>query len=110
MSDRRQFPVSRPASRHTDLLLRSTLALLVTCPSTTAGQSLPVGVDTTAEREELPLIPARTARFEVTEGTWMSLDVSPDGQTIVFDLLGDLYTLPIRGGTARHLTKGLAIN
>ena len=41
-------------------------------------------------------------------GTWMSLDVSPDGQTIVFDLLGDLYTLPIAGGKATRLTSGLA--
>ena len=37
----------------------------------------------------------------------MSLDVSPDGQTIVFDLLGDLYTLPISGGKATRLTSGL---
>jgi hypothetical protein len=34
----------------------------------------------------------------IISGTWMALDLSPDGQTIVFDLLGDLYTLPITGG------------
>jgi Tol biopolymer transport system component len=37
----------------------------------------------------------------------MSLDVSPDGQTIVFDLLGDLYTIPIAGGTATRITHGI---
>ena len=56
----------------------------------------------------LPLQPARWARFTATEGTWMSLDVSPDGNTIVFDLLGDLYTLPITGGTATRITDGIA--
>ena len=38
------------------------------------------------------------ATIDVTEGTWMSLDVSPDGREIVFDLLGDIYVMPISGG------------
>ena len=50
------------------------------------------------KEETLPLAASDTLSFTVTEGTWMSLDVSPDGQTIVFELLGDLYTLPIGGG------------
>ncbi|MHA6279586.1 amidohydrolase family protein [Salinimicrobium sp. CAU 1759] len=42
------------------------------------------------------------------EGTWMNLDVSPDGKQIVFDLLGDIYLMPISGGKATALTSGMA--
>ncbi|MDE2977681.1 MAG: amidohydrolase family protein [Acidobacteriota bacterium] len=46
--------------------------------------------------------------IDTTEGTWMGLDVSADGERIVFDLLGDLYLLPIAGGDAEALTNGMA--
>jgi len=52
--------------------------------------------------------PSRTVNLDVTSGTWMSLDISPDGRTIVFDLLGDLYTIPITGGEATPITSGMA--
>lgn len=55
----------------------------------------------------LPIKAERTLRFTTDEGTWMSLDVSPDGRRIVFDLLGDLYTIPIEGGKATRLTSGM---
>ncbi|MCC7002748.1 MAG: PD40 domain-containing protein [Gemmatimonadaceae bacterium] len=58
----------------------------------------------------LPLKSARTHAFTARQGTWLSLDVSPDGQTIVFDLLGDLYTMPIAGGKATRLTSGMAFD
>lgn len=58
----------------------------------------------------LPLTPARKIEFETDEGTWMSLDRSPDGRTLVFDLLGDLYAIDAKGGEARALTHGLAFD
>src|SRR5262245_57912473 len=51
---------------------------------------------------------AETIEFTTDEGTWMSLDVSPDGKTIAFDLLGDLYTLPIDGGSATRIAGGMS--
>lgn len=50
----------------------------------------------------------KEAEFTLTEGTWMNLDVSPDGKTIAFDLLGDIYAMPIAGGKATPLRQGLA--
>lgn len=46
--------------------------------------------------------------FTTDEGTWMNLDVSPDGKTIVFDMLGDIYSMPITGGVARPMRTGVA--
>jgi imidazolonepropionase-like amidohydrolase/Tol biopolymer transport system component len=54
-----------------------------------------------------PPLPTRSVDLNVDEGTWMSLDVSPDGQTIAFDLLGDIYTMPIAGGEATNISSGL---
>ena len=51
---------------------------------------------------------AKTVRFETSEGTWMDVDVSPDGRTIVFSLLGDLYRMPVTGGAATRITSGRA--
>ena len=56
----------------------------------------------------LPITPVRTLRFTTDEATWISLDVSPDGKAIAFDILGDLYTVPVTGGTATRLTSGMA--
>lgn len=58
----------------------------------------------------LPLAKARTLDLDISRGSWMSLDLSPDGRTILFDMLGDLYLLPVTGGEARQLTRGLAFD
>lgn len=55
-----------------------------------------------------PVGPSETINLDVTQGTWMSVDVSPDGRQIVFDLLGDLYVMPITGGEARNIASGVA--
>lgn len=54
-----------------------------------------------------PGMKVREVPIQVEEGTWMNLDVSPDGQTVAFDLLGDIYTMPITGGTPTRISEGL---
>jgi Tol biopolymer transport system component len=63
-----------------------------------------------ATADALPLEPTRSIRFSTDEGTWISTDVSPDGRSLVFDLLGDLYSLPIEGGKAKALSRGMAFD
>ncbi|HEY0356121.1 MAG TPA: amidohydrolase, partial [Flavisolibacter sp.] len=55
-----------------------------------------------------PGLPVKEVSFTTSEGTWMNVDVSPDGKTIVFDLLGDIYSMPVNGGKAQPLRTGLA--
>ena len=75
---------------------------------TPAGAALQDDADAEEKEEGLPLAASDTLSFTVTEGTWMSLDLSPDGQTIVFELLGDLYTLPVTGGAATRIMGGIS--
>jgi dipeptidyl aminopeptidase/acylaminoacyl peptidase len=63
-----------------------------------------------AAQEGLPIKPARIVKLEVDQGTWMSIDLAPDGASLVFDLLGDLYRLPAGGGQAQALSHGLAFD
>lgn len=58
---------------------------------------------------ENPGSPQTEVSFTVNEGTWMNLDVSPDGQHVVFDLLGDIYIMPVTGGKAKVLRQGKAM-
>ncbi|AKM11546.1 hypothetical protein AB433_04995 [Croceicoccus naphthovorans] len=60
--------------------------------------------------QTLPMQPARSARIDVREGTWLSPDISPDGRTIVFEMLGDIYLLDRKGGKARPILTGMAFD
>ncbi|MDX1439693.1 MAG: hypothetical protein R3284_07305, partial [Rubricoccaceae bacterium] len=88
------------------MCLRSTLAFTL----------LLTAIPAFAQEEEdswdvnAPHGPTETVAFTTTEGTWMNLDVSPDGSEIVFDLLGDIYVLPIEGGQAERVTSGQAFD
>lgn len=64
--------------------------------------------DSSRHSVEQPCENMETLRFTVRKGTWMNLDLSPDGKTIVFDLLGDIYTMPVSGGNAKVLRSGPA--
>lgn len=60
--------------------------------------------------KNLPLKASRMFDLNTTEGTWTSVDISPDGKTIIFDMMGDLYTMPVEGGKATQITRGLAFD
>jgi imidazolonepropionase-like amidohydrolase/Tol biopolymer transport system component len=74
-----------------------------------AGQQTDGGKwDVTAD-----LGPTQKLEFDTSEGTWMNVDVSPDGRQIVFDLLGDIYTMPVGGSgsaPATRITSGPAFD
>ncbi|MXV51181.1 amidohydrolase family protein [Pedobacter sp. HMF7647] len=57
---------------------------------------------------EKPSGPKKNINFTTDEGTWMNVDISPDGKEIVFDMLGDIYKMPIEGGQATVLAGGMA--
>jgi imidazolonepropionase-like amidohydrolase/Tol biopolymer transport system component len=75
---------------------------------------LPFASATAAEEEaeawDVNAIPgdSRDVTIDTRTGSWMSVDVSPDGETIAFDLLGDIYVLPIAGGEAKSINSGHA--
>lgn len=62
------------------------------------------------EKWDVSAIPgeSREISIDTKSGTWMSVDVSPDGNTVVFDMLGDIYTVPVSGGEAKAINSGFA--
>ena len=98
-----------------------TLAMLLILATPIVAQTPPVTAAEPAKEEKKedkkeekkwdvnnPPGPSYDVPLDVTKGTWISLDVSPDGKEIVFDLLGDLYTIPFSGGEAKSITSGIA--
>src|SRR5580692_7289700 len=64
----------------------------------------------TTKKPGLPLKAERKIEFTTDEGTWLSLTLTPDGKTIIFEMLGHLYSLPVTGGEAKPLTTGMAFD
>lgn len=85
---------------------------LVSCllASSSRAQKNPDAAAEPPEPQGLTLKPSRTVQFPVDSGTWMSIDLSPDGATILFDLVGHLYELPAQGGEAKPITTGLSFD
>lgn len=55
-----------------------------------------------------PGLTLRAIPISVDEGSWMNVDISPDGRLVAFDMLGDIYIMPIAGGTPTRIAEGLA--
>jgi len=84
-------------------------AAALACSTSAHAQAAAEGTGTdTWDVNAPPGMPTRTVPIAVDEGSWMNVDVAPDGRTIAFDLLGDIYTMPIEGGTPTRIADGLA--
>ena len=90
--------------------MKRSLFLITVCVFCTAvgAQERQALDDTAKPAEGFTLKTAETIEFTTDEVTWMQVDVSPDGRSILFDLLGDLYTMPIAGGEATRIMGGLS--
>ncbi|HEY0594705.1 amidohydrolase family protein, partial [Sphingopyxis sp.] len=86
------------------------LAATLACSTSVWAQTAPAA-DAKPEKWDVNAPPGMTTHkvpIAVDEGSWMNVDVAPDGRTIAFDLLGDIYTMPIEGGTPTRIAAGLA--
>ena len=101
------LPPSAEARPAATVMLASTGVIAATAQEQPAKKT---EAKTDKKKEGLPLKPERKIEFATDEGTWISLDVSRDGKTILFELLGDLYTVPFEGGDAVGITSGMAFD
>lgn len=100
--------VMRKLSAWVGLFLIATMSLSVGAKQANEAVKKEAQKDDKQWDVNAPPGPQEEIMIDTDEGTWMSLDVSPDGHEIVFDLLGDIYTIPITGGEAKPLTSGIA--
>lgn len=84
------------------------LALSFATPGTSTAQNPTETQDTASTEWDVTLARGvtRDISFATDEGTWMSTDVSPDGQWVLFDLLGHIYRVPAQGGGEAELLTG----
>lgn len=85
-----------------------TLFLLISSITATSQQNKDKPKDSLSKSWDVstPVLPFKEITISTDEGTWMSVDISPDGSTLVFDLLGDIYTMPVSGGNATLIRGG----
>ena len=93
--------VIRPDARATPSATPASSAAITPAPAPTPTPA-PWNVEAPAGAI-VQQVPIRTS-----EGSWIDLDVSRDGRTIAFSLLGDIYTMPIAGGTPTRVSEGLS--
>jgi Tol biopolymer transport system component/imidazolonepropionase-like amidohydrolase len=85
---------------------------LAVVPNIVLSEDNPSAYDAKVWDTTKPRGKTHTIDFTTREGTWMSVDLSPDGSRIVFDLLAQIYVVNANGGDAKPLTQdsGIAIN
>lgn len=106
-----KYLASRQLATKKHLLSGVALSVFLALPSTNAlaEKNSTVEKDAAAKWSvNAPQGKFSTAKIDVRSGTWMNVDLSPDGKTIVFDLLGDIYTMPVSGGKATPLMTDIA--
>ena len=80
-------------------------------PAQGAGGAPPAAAPAAAAKWDVERprgLTTRRVRIDTDEGTWMNVDVSPDGGRIAFDMLGDIYVMQITGGTPVRIAEGLS--
>jgi imidazolonepropionase-like amidohydrolase/Tol biopolymer transport system component len=97
------------------ITLLTTVVLLLSLAASGQPRAKDVKPDSTKKekpkkKKDLPLDVGRRIPIKTNEGTWMSLDVSPDGKTVAFDFLGDIFTMPITGGKPTQFTSGMSFD